>query len=112
MRNPTVVLAALADGTHAQVGPALTWDNASALYDALDGQVSGFTRDAEGRSRYNAPKVTHTLNRVPVKFYRMREVQELTHDPRYLGNTNIDMEFGDVPVITDLRHLGARGVQS
>lgn len=107
--QPHVVLAALADGTHAQVGPALDYDSAFALYNALDQQVSGFSRDRDGHSRYSAPKVTHTLNRQPVRFYRVRHVEELSRVP---SRTNVDAEFGHVPIITDLRHLGVRAVQA
>jgi len=82
-----VILAALEDRTHVQVGRAhRNLDAADAVYDRLDSAISGFFRTADGRLRWGNPSAAHFINGQAVKFYRMRTVD----------GDNIAAEFGNV----------------
>ena len=83
MKNePTVLLAKLADGRHVQVGRVRSHDAAYALFERLDSQISGFSRDGQDSLRWAAPSKQHYIDGQPVNFYRLRQQ---------------DHEFGTVP---------------
>jgi hypothetical protein len=101
MYSPHIVLAAMQDGSHTQVGAAATREGAHALWTALDGDLIG----PHGRgSRY------HTIDGQAVRFYRVRQVEParlVSHGTHILAVDNITDEFGAVPFV-NLTKLGKR----
>lgn len=86
-RNPDrhVVLAAMAGGSHVQVGAAGSYNGAHALFNILDGDQSGFKRDERGAQRAGAGRL-HSIHGEPVRFYRVRESSAI----------KLSQEFGPV----------------
>lgn len=73
MREPTVLLAALEDGTHVQVGRVRGLADAYTLFERMDRPVSGFYRDAWGKLRLDKPRKDHFIDGKAVRFYRLRQ---------------------------------------
>ena len=72
LKDPTVLLAALDNGQHVQVGRVRSHDDAYALFERMDSQISGFVR-VQGRLTWKAPRKTHFIDGQAVRFYRLRQ---------------------------------------
>lgn len=76
MNEPTVLLAALDNGQHVQIGRVRDHAAAYDLFERMDSQISGFVRtpDERGRLIYApATRKFHFINGQAVKFYRLRQ---------------------------------------
>ena len=84
LKEPTVLLAALDNGQHVQVGRVREHGDAYALFERMDSQISGFVRFGKlGPLMYRPDgRKTHFIDGHAVKFYRLRQQGH---------------EFGDVP---------------